>query len=123
MFRDIEPHLQTQMWGKECSRGNWVGAYYCIAPKIGALCHGGSVKQFKDFPVSPEWIFNLVESSKITFANAREQLVSGGKGLARRMQDLETWHKQKQQLLLAVKMEKRQEEIRKALKLFRHGLL
>ena len=117
-FRDSEPHLKTQLWGKQCSRGNWAGAYYCLAPKLGALFQGGSVKPFKDFPVSPEWIFNLVESSKITYENAREQLVSCGKGLTRRLQDLETWHKHKQQLLLADKVEKRQEEIRKTLQPF-----
>ena len=32
MFRDSEPHLKTQLWGKQCSRGNWAGAYYCLAP-------------------------------------------------------------------------------------------
>ena len=76
------------------------------------------MKQFKDFPVSPEWIFNLVESSKITYENAREQLVSCGKGLTRRLQDFETWHKHKQQLLLAKKVEQRQEEICKTLQPF-----
>ena len=104
MFRDSEPHLATQLWGKQCSRANWAGAYYCVAPKLGAVCQGGTARPFKDFPVSPDWVFHLVESSKITYLDAREQLILCAKGVHRRLLDLDTWHKQRQQLELAKKV-------------------
>ena len=45
-------------------------------------------------------VFNLVECQKISYEDARKELIKGGKGLCRRLKDLECWHDQSERLSL-----------------------
>ena len=51
------------------------------------------MERFRDFPVDPSWVFNMVEAGKLGYAEARTELVRAGKGLTRRLADLECWHR------------------------------
>ena len=100
-YRGTHPHMKDTLWGKKLSKGSsWAGAYYCLAPKVGSVFRNGSVQRFRDFPVDPSWIFNMVEAQKISYMEAKEELVMCGKGLVRRLADLECWHKNKQDMLV-----------------------
>ena len=71
-----------------------------MAPKQGSIFRAGSVERFLDFPVDPSWIFSMVESRKMVYEDAKGELVQCGKGLVRRLADLEAWRKAKQILLV-----------------------
>ena len=43
--------------------------------------------------------FNMIESGKIAYLDARAELIRCGKGLVRRIADLDCWHKNKQEML------------------------
>ena len=99
-FKHSDAHLKDTLWGKKTARSNWAGAYYCLAPKLGSLYQRGSVERFKDFPVDPSWVFNLVEAEKMAYWEAKTELIRCGKGLVRRLADLECWHQNRQNLLV-----------------------
>ena len=99
-FKHADPHLKDILWGKKTARSNWAGAYYCLAPKLGSLYQCGSVERFKDFPVDPSWVFNKVEAEKMAYQEAKTELIRCGKGLVRRLADLECWHRNRQDLLV-----------------------
>ena len=99
-FMLSDPHLKETLWGKKVGRANWAGAYYCLAPKLGSVFSHGSIQRFRDFPIDPSWIFNMVESGKIAYLEARAELIRCGKGLVRRIADLDCWHKNKQEMLV-----------------------
>ena len=117
-FKYTTPHLRDTIWGRKVKLANWAGAYYCVAPKKGSVFRGGNIKPFLDFPVDPGWIFNLIEGDKIEYAEAKRELISCGKGLARRLCDLEAWHKGKQDLLVAEMVKKAQAHSRLSLQQF-----
>ena len=71
----------------------YAGMYYCTAPKRGSLLTSSSIRPFLDYPVSPEWVFNLIQADKITYDCARRELIKSGKGLTRRLADLDRWHR------------------------------
>ena len=81
--------------------GVWCGCYYLLAPKIGSILRTGSVRPYLDFGVKPEWILNMVQSEKMTFAAAMQQMSMCGKGYTRYMQDLKAWQAAKEELQLA----------------------
>ena len=64
-FMSVGPHVRGSLWGRNCSRCHWAGAYYILAPKFGAVFRGGSVRRFHDVPVNPDWVFNIIEGGKI----------------------------------------------------------
>ena len=71
------------------------------------------------FLVSPEWIFNLVQGGKITYGNAKLELVRCGKGLTRRLLDLDKWHACQQQQALQSIVLSRSRQLRSGLRAFR----
>ena len=96
LFLFTSPHVKDMLWGKRVSRSNWSGAYYCLAPKLGSIFRDGSIRRFRDFPIDPSWVFNMVEAGKITYTQARSELILCGKGLTRRLADLDLWHRSTQ---------------------------
>ena len=92
-FMSSDPHVTT-VWGKKVVKGDWVGAYYCLAPKLGSVFRHGSIERFRDFRVKPSWIFNTVECHEIGYEEARAELAHCGKGngLSRLLADLDRWH-------------------------------
>ena len=95
-FLKTEPHLRETLWNKKFGKTNWAGAYYCLAPKLGSVFRDGSLQRFRDFPVDPSWVFNFIEAGKISYESARSELVQCGKGLTRRLADLDLWHASRQ---------------------------
>ena len=117
-FRYTDPHLRETLWGRKVARANWAGAYYCLSPKRGSVYRHGSLERFVDFPVDPSWIFNMIEAEKIGYQEAKRELIQCGKGLSRRIADLECWHRHKQELLVAELVSKAQRHSRGQLKKF-----
>ena len=64
MFMTCQPHLQQTLWNKRTARTTWAGAYYCLCPKFGSVFKYATVKPFRDFPIDPARIFNLIEGGK-----------------------------------------------------------
>ena len=81
--------------------GVWCGCFYVVAPKIGSIFTSGSVRPYLDFAVKPEWIMNMVQAEKMTFASAMQQMSKCGKSYTRNMQDLQAWQAAKAELELA----------------------
>ena len=50
----------------------------------------------------------MVEGAKILYQEARRELIKCGKGLVRRLADLECWHKSKQEMLVEEMVSKAQ---------------
>lgn len=117
-FKFTDPHLKDTLWGKKVAKANWAGAYYCLAPKRGSVFRHGTIRPFLDFPIDPSWIFNMIEGEKIDYQEARGELIQCGKGLVRRMADLECWHKHKQERLVDQMVSKAQTASRAQLKKF-----
>ena len=99
-FKCTDPHLKDTLRGKKVAKANWAGAYYCLAPKRGSVFRHGTIQRFRDFPIDPSWIFNMIEGEKIDYLEAKGELIQCGKGLVRRLADLECWHRHRQERLL-----------------------
>ena len=115
-FEGSRPHNTAFVLHKP--RAGWIGAYYVLAPKNGSISWGGCMERNVDFPVNPEWVFTLVEQGKITYQNARSELIRCAKGCDRRLRDLECWHKSKQEAALRQVVEQRQLAVRQNLRPF-----
>ena len=66
----------------------WSSFYYVQAPKHGSLWHWGTKLAYKDYPVSADWIWNLVQSKKVSFGVAKAELVRSAKCLTRHLPNL-----------------------------------
>jgi len=67
----------------------WAGLYYVSCPKIGMICNECSAAAFTGYPVSGEWVFSLVQSRKMETTDARSELIKVGKGIVRKLADLD----------------------------------
>jgi hypothetical protein len=89
-FRGVEPHKRVavgNLTAKATTSSS--GLYYLLAPKIGRLrCEGRKVPHV-GFPVNGEWIMALVAAQKMTVEDAREQVIQSGRGLVRRLADID----------------------------------
>eukprot|EP00974_Lingulodinium_polyedra_P064419 6223411-Lingulodinium_polyedra.AAC.1 len=47
-------------------------------------------RPFEDYPVTARCVSQLVQARKISYANARRELIKTGEDLARKLPDLET---------------------------------
>ena len=115
-FEGSIPHCVAYVMGRPAT--GWAGAYYVLAPKLGSVQTGGTLDRNLDFPVNPEWVFSMVESRKITYEDARSELIRCAKACDRRLKDLDCWHKNNQEAALKRHVEQRQIEIRSTLKPF-----
>ena len=114
----VGPHVRGSLWGRNCSRCYWTGAYYTLAPNFGAVLHGVSLRRFHDFLVNPEWVFNMIEGGKIPYTDARSKLISCGKGMCRRLADLDCWHRNKTEMLVNERVQSVQTALRLSMKPF-----
>ena len=117
-FLYADPHVRDTLWGRKVAKANWAGAYYCLAPKIGSLFTHSCMQRFRDFPVDPSWIFNMIEGSKMGYQEAKSELIQCGKGLVRRLADLECWHKNRQEMLVKQMVTEAQNHSRQSFKPF-----
>ena len=65
----------------------------------------------------------MIEGEKIDYQEAKSELVKCGKGLARRLADLECWHTQKQESLVVEMVKKAQAANRSRMQAFLAGQL
>ena len=115
-FEGCKPHMTNYVMSRTAK--GWAGAYYVCAPKAGSIMNGGSLQRNVDFPVNPEWVFHLVESAKMSYENARGELIRCAKGCDRRLKDLDCWHKNTLELVLKHQVQRRQMEVRRGLRPF-----
>ena len=94
-------------------RGTMAGLYYITARKYGSLCSFANLNPFLDFPVQSDWIFTLLESEKISYDNAREDLCRSPKGLVRKLADLDKWYEEKKSRARKMRIAARQEQLRR----------
>ena len=66
----------------------WSSFYYVQAPKIGHLFDWGTKYPYDDYPVNADWVWQLVQSKKITLAESRKELVRSAKCLTRHLPNL-----------------------------------
>ena len=90
-FRESRPYVTGDETGFRFRGGSnaWAAAYYVQAPKIGVLYQAGSKRPFESYPVSQKWIFQLVQMEKITYKEARSELIKTGEGLCKILPDLD----------------------------------
>ena len=89
-FRGVEPHKRVgvgNLTAKATTSSS--GLYYLLAPKFGRLRCEGSKVPHVGFPVNGEWIMALVAAHKMTVEDAREQVIQSGRGLVRRLADID----------------------------------
>jgi hypothetical protein len=119
MFKGAIPHRSAHVFGQSLRCvSSWAGQYYLVAPKKYGLWSFTSKLPFREFMVSPEWIFNLVQAGKMDFEPAKEQLIRCGKGLVRRLADLEKWHACKQEIEMIAHADRTQLALRGKLAIF-----
>ena len=111
-FRGCKPHISLCVAILATRAvGSWCGMYYLVCPKIGKVFSSSSKEPFLQFPVSGEWIFALLQGEKIEIDDAREQLIRTGKGLVRRLADLEALEQQRKQKKLQVRIDTLQQQL------------
>ena len=120
-FKFCKPNKSPTIGGVNANRASsgFAGMYYCVAPKFGSVFSHGTQKPYKEFPVSNQWIFSMIQAEKMQYPSARRELVRVGKGLTRSLADLERWRQQRQQLLLEAKCLALQKRLRAKQKRFR----
>ena len=79
--------VQQEMAGRRRTLG-WGSFYYVQAPKIGHLWDWGTKMAYDDYPVAADWIWNLIQSKKMTLADAKKELVRSSKCLTRHLPNL-----------------------------------
>ena len=90
VWRDSRPFISHHCTHLQQRAGHgWAGMYYVVAPKFGAVFQESSKAAFLEFPVNPDWVMTMISSEKMSIRVGREQLIKCGKGLTRRLADLE----------------------------------
>ena len=90
LFKGSLPHkAQTLAALHQRSTTGWGGMYYLSCPKIGLIKKDASLAPFTGYPVSGDWVFSLVQSNKMEMTDARAELLKVGKGIVRKMADLD----------------------------------
>jgi hypothetical protein len=92
-FKDSTPDKRAQTGGcKVRGNGSYAAMYYLQCPKQGSVATAGSKQPFCDYGVNGSWIFTLVQSLKMVYLVARQELVKSTQGLTRKLLDLDRWH-------------------------------
>ena len=68
---------------------SYQGLYYLQCPKIGLVFSAGNKEPFVGYPVNGDWIMQLLVQEKLTALDARKEMIRSGKGLIRRLADLD----------------------------------
>lgn len=96
-FREGLPHVTEGMGPIAFARGRnrTAALYYLQAPKVSCIFQGGSHVPFEDYGVQPHNIFMLAQSNKMLFQDARRELAKIPLGIARNIEHLERWHRER----------------------------
>lgn len=81
------------------------GLYYLTAPKRGKVHSRSSKAPHTGFGVSPDWVFSLVSGHKMDIQDGRTELIACGKGLVRRLADLDRLEHARREVRLSVRIE------------------
>ena len=65
------------------------GLYYLQCPKVGLVFSAGSKAPFVGYTVNGDWIMTLVVQDKMRVLDARTEMIRSGRGLVRRLGDLD----------------------------------
>ena len=84
-------------------RASWSGYFYVVAPKSGQLFALSNKRPWKAFLVNPSWTMNLLQSEKLTAAQARQLLCRCSSGVLRNLQELKAIEEERERLLTAEK--------------------
>ena len=91
-FEGSYPNRSLHGQGRSIRATASMAACYCLqAPKVGVVHQASNTKPFIDYSVSGQWVFQLLQGRKMTFANGRSELVETGCCLVRRLADLKKW--------------------------------
>ena len=90
LFKGSCPNKSYSIGGiHQRSTAGWAGMYYLACPKIGMIMFEASAPPFTGYPVSGDWPFSLVQAKKMETVDARAELIKVGKGLVRKLADLD----------------------------------
>ena len=70
-------------------KAGWQAFYYVVAPKVSQLYACSTKEKFVDFSVNPHWIWNLVQSRKMSTQAARDELVASANRLTAHLPNIE----------------------------------
>ena len=101
------------------SSRNFSGLYYTVAPKVGTLTVDTNCNAFTGFPVVPQWILTMLQSQKMTYAIAREQLIRCARDVVRTTGIVDKWRQE----LQAAFMKEHEETVQEHLELHRRSFV
>ena len=123
LFQGVAPHKADNVMGvslRARGGGSNAGMYYLQCPKIGVIFNAGSSEPFRDYMVSGEWVLSLVQGGKMTYKDARKEIIRSAKNLPRLLQSLDRWHMETTRQSLEAYMLSVQSELDATKKPFRH---
>ena len=82
-------------------RNSACALYYCQAAKVGRIRSWGTHEPFVGYGVNPLWIFGMVQSGKMVYANARADMCRIPNGLVRNLESLDKWHQEQNRAAIA----------------------
>ena len=93
-WQGVEPHLGRNFSAnRQRAAGGNACFYYLQCPKIGVVYQAANIQPFRDYLVSGEWVFNLLQSEKMTIEHAREEIIRTAKNLQRLLPNLDAYAK------------------------------
>ena len=98
---------------------SWAGMFYLTCGKVSTILSWTRARPYKDFPVRPQWIQNLLQKEQLTYAKAKVLLIDAASCTTRKLQDLERWKEEKDKLAIEVRVIKLQHAYKSTLKAFR----
>ena len=112
LWKNVGPHVSGNVAFLQQRTGHgWAGLYYLTAPKFGSIFSVSSKQPFDEFPVNPDWVMTMVAGEKMALRVGREQMIRCGKGLNRRLNDLERLAQARRE----IKLEARVREVQRHL--------
>jgi hypothetical protein len=105
------PHQSMQIGDSSFHRGRnaAAGLWYIQGPKTSALVSHGSHDPFSDYSVNPLWIMRALAGEKMLFAAARAVMARIPQNLAKNLENMDRWHRERCELRVATVMQARAE--------------
>ena len=93
--------------------------YYLQCPKIGLVHSSGNKQPFVGYSVNGDWIMTMVVQEKMTLEDARKEMIRSGRGLVRRLSDLDKLKECRREQELTVRIAELQQRLSTSLRQFR----
>ncbi len=90
-FQGVGCHLASCVGGivKDTRAASFQGAFYCSSIKVGSVHSHCTREMHSGYLVQPTWFLNMLQSGKISFADARAGIHRSCQNVQRHMQDLD----------------------------------